>query len=85
MDAMFFEHGCRDERQVVNGLAAGAMLRAPMDTKQIQVMAPEIYSGPIGRTGFRELYIFCVSGPLGYESRVGSSGAPYKSKTYIII
>jgi len=43
MDAMFFEHGCRDERQVVNGLAAGAMLRAPMDTKQIQVMAPEIY------------------------------------------
>jgi hypothetical protein len=43
MDAMFFEHSCRDERQVVNGLAAGAMLRAPMDTKQIQVMAPEIY------------------------------------------
>jgi hypothetical protein len=52
MDAMFFEHGCRDERQVVNGLAAGALLRAPMDTKQIQVMAPEIYSGRSSQQDF---------------------------------
>jgi hypothetical protein len=45
MEAMFFEHGCRDERQLVNGLAEfRAMLRTPMDTKPIQVMASEIYS-----------------------------------------
>jgi hypothetical protein len=43
-----------------------------MDTKQIQVMAAEIYSVAIGRTGFREPYIFCgvpVRQAIGYESR----------------
>ena len=32
--------------------------RAPLNTKQIQAMAAEIYSVAIGRAGFRELYIF---------------------------
>jgi len=39
---MFFEDDGRDERQL--GFPnSGAMLRAPMDAKQIQAMATEIY------------------------------------------
>ena len=51
---------------------SGAMLPTPIHTKQIQAMAGEIYRVAIGRTGFRELYIFCgvpVRQAIGYESR----------------
>jgi hypothetical protein len=53
---------------------SGAMLPTPIHTKQIQAMAGEIYRVAIGRTGFRELYIFCgvpVRQAIGYESRGG--------------
>ena len=44
MDAMFLEDVGRDERRGwwMGFPNSGAMLRAPMDTKQIQVVAAEI-------------------------------------------
>ena len=44
MHLVFIADIGRDEWQVANGLSEfRAMLRAPLDTKQIHVMAPEIY------------------------------------------
>jgi hypothetical protein len=35
---------------------SGAMLRAPMDTKQIQLVAAEIYRVPLEWTGFLSIF-----------------------------
>jgi hypothetical protein len=71
VDVMFFENVCRDERQSAEIYRvrsqdrisnSGAMLRAPVDTKPIRVMAAEIYRGPIGRTGFFRFRWLALSG-----------------------
>jgi hypothetical protein len=69
VNAMLFENVGRDERQLVHGFTEfGAMLRAPMDTKQIPLMAAEIYRVRSDKQDFGN-YTFSVASqsnkPLG--------------------